>query len=281
MKWRDRTGSSNVRRSSGGGSGGRVAAGGGIGIILLLIITLLGGGDLGSLFQNSAIDPGTNQSVEWTKEEEEMADFFSVILKDTEVVWGDVFKASGRQYVEPKMVIYSGSIQSACGVAGGSSGPFYCPTDQTIYMDLTFYKDLRTKYKAPGDFAMAYVIAHEVGHHIQNLTGILDEMERIRQKASQTEYNEYSVRLELQADYLAGVFANHVQGKGYLEEGDIEEALKAANAIGDDTLQKQSMGYTVPDSFTHGTSEQRVNWFYKGYKLGDLSGSDTFGTDDL
>lgn len=281
MKWRDRSGSSNVRRSSGGGSGGRVAAGGGIGIILLLIITLLGGGDLGSLFQNSAVDPGTNQNVEWTAEEEDMADFFSVILKDTEVVWGDVFKASGRQYVEPKMVIYSGSIQSACGVAGGSSGPFYCPTDQTIYMDLTFYKDLRTKYKAPGDFAMAYVIAHEVGHHIQNLTGILDEMERIRQKVSQTEYNEYSVRLELQADYLAGVWANHVQGKGYLEEGDIEEALKAANAIGDDTLQKQSMGYTVPDSFTHGTSEQRVNWFYKGYKLGDLSGSDTFGTDDL
>ncbi|MBP1918889.1 KPN_02809 family neutral zinc metallopeptidase [Youngiibacter multivorans] len=280
MKWRDRSGSSNVGRSS-GGTGGKIAAGGGIGMILLLIMTLLGGGDLGSLFQNSVIDPGTSPSVQWTAEEEEMADFFSVVLADTEVVWGDIFKASGREYVQPKMMIYSGSIQSACGVAGESTGPFYCPTDQTVYMDLTFYKDLRTKYNVPGDFAMAYVIAHEVGHHIQNLTGILDEMEKIRQQVSKTEYNEYSVKLELQADYLAGVWANHVQGKGYLEEGDIEEALNAANAIGDDTLQKQTMGYTVPDSFTHGTSEQRVNWFRKGYELGDLSGSDTFGADDL
>ena len=184
-------------------------------------------------------------------------------------------------YEKPTLVIFSGSVQSACGTAGSSTGPFYCPADQKLYIDLSFYQDLSQRFGAPGDFAMAYVVAHEVGHHVQTLLGISQQVQKITSQLSQTEANKYLVRLELQADYLAGVWANHAKGQGYLEEGDLEEALNAANAIGDDRLQKNAQGYVVPDSFTHGTSAQRMKWFKLGYQYGDLGHGDTFNTNDL
>lgn len=204
------------------------------------------------------------------------AQFASTVLAMTEDVWNEVFRREGYRYVEPQMVLFSGTTQSGCGFASAQTGPFYCPPDNSIYLDLTFFRDLAQRFQAPGEFARAYVIAHEVGHHIQNLLGITDEMQALRSRVSQAEYNQYSVRLELQADYLAGVFAHHIQGEGILEEGDIEAALRAASAIGDDRIQKETQGRVSPDSFTHGTSEQRMRWFLKGFQSGDLSDGDTF-----
>ena len=281
MKWKGRAKSSNVEDRRGRGVGGAAIGGlGGFGIIIMIIYALLGGNP-GDIMQS--IDPGQTQNVpyEATQEEEELAEFVSVVLADTEVVWNDIFADLGKEYDEPKLVLFTGSVQSACGVAGASTGPFYCPGDKNVYIDLSFYNELKTQFKAPGDFAMAYVIAHEVGHHIQNELGIIAQMNEIRGKVSKEEYNKYNVRLELQADYLAGVWANHVQGQNLLEEGDLEEALTAAIAGGDDRIQMQSQGYVVPDSFTHGTSEQRKRWFYKGYEAGDLSQWDTFGANEL
>ena len=281
MKWKGRAKSSNVEDRRGRGVGGAAIGGlGGFGIIIMIIYALLGGNP-GDIMQS--IDPGQTQSApyEATQEEEELAEFVSVVLADTEVVWNDIFADLGKEYDEPKLVLFTGSVQSACGVAGASTGPFYCPGDKNVYIDLSFYNELKTQFKAPGDFAMAYVIAHEVGHHIQNELGIIAQMDEIRGKVSKEEYNKYNVRLELQADYLAGVWANHVQGQNLLEEGDLEEALTAASAVGDDRIQMQSQGYVVPDSFTHGTSEQRKRWFYKGYEAGDLSQWDTFSANEL
>ncbi len=281
MKWKGRAKSSNVEDRRGRGVGGAAIGGlGGFGIIIMIIYALLGGNP-GDIMQS--IDPGQTQNVpyEATQEEEELAEFVSVVLADTEVVWNDIFADLGKEYDEPKLVLFTGSVQSACGVAGASTGPFYCPGDKNVYIDLSFYNELKTQFKAPGDFAMAYVIAHEVGHHIQNELGIIAQMDEIRGKVSKEEYNKYNVRLELQADYLAGVWANHVQGQNLLEEGDLEEALTAASAVGDDRIQMQSQGYVVPDSFTHGTSEQRKRWFYKGYEAGDLSQWNTFSANEL
>ena len=281
MKWKGRAKSSNVEDRRGKGVGGAAIGGlGGFGIIIMIIYALLGGNP-GDIMQS--IDSGQTQNVpyEATQEEEELAEFVSVVLADTEVVWNDIFADLGKEYDEPKLVLFTGSVQSACGVAGASTGPFYCPGDKNVYIDLSFYNELKTQFKAPGDFAMAYVIAHEVGHHIQNELGIIAQMDEIRGKVSKEEYNKYNVRLELQADYLAGVWANHVQGQNLLEEGDLEEALTAASAVGDDRIQMQSQGYVVPDSFTHGTSEQRKRWFYKGYEAGDLSQWDTFSANEL
>lgn len=281
MKWKGRAKSSNVEDRRGRGVGGAAIGGlGGFGIIIMIIYALLGGNP-GDIMQS--IDSGQTQNVpyEATQEEEELAEFVSVVLADTEVVWNDIFADFGKEYDEPKLVLFTGSVQSACGVAGASTGPFYCPGDKNVYIDLSFYNELKTQFKAPGDFAMAYVIAHEVGHHIQNELGIIAQMNEIRGKVSKEEYNKYNVRLELQADYLAGVWANHVQGQNLLEEGDLEEALTAASAVGDDRIQMQSQGYVVPDSFTHGTSEQRKRWFYKGYEAGDLSQWDTFSANEL
>ena len=281
MKWKGRAKSSNVEDRRGRGVGGAAIGGlGGFGIIIMIIYALLGGNP-GDIMQS--IDSGQTQNVpyEATQEEEELAEFVSVVLADTEVVWNDIFADLGKEYNEPKLVLFTGSVQSACGVAGASTGPFYCPGDKNVYIDLSFYNELKTQFKAPGDFAMAYVIAHEVGHHIQNELGTIAQMDEIRGKVSKEEYNKYNVRLELQADYLAGVWANHVQGQNLLEEGDLEEALTAASAVGDDRIQMQSQGYVVPDSFTHGTSEQRKRWFYKGYEAGDLSQWDTFGANEL
>lgn len=185
------------------------------------------------------------------------------------------------QYEEPTLVLFTDSVQSACGVAGSSVGPFYCPADYKLYIDLDFYEELQRQFNAPGDFAMAYVIAHEVGHHVQNLLGVMQEVQPQRNRLSEEEYNKLQVRLELQADYLSGVWAHHAQDMGYLEEGDLEEALTAASAVGDDTIQMRSRGYVVPESFTHGTSEQRREWFYKGFEAGNLDGGDTFSADGI
>ncbi len=205
------------------------------------------------------------------------AKFISVVLGYTEDVWDSLFAASGRQYVKPRLVLFRDRVESACGMASAASGPFYCPGDQEVYIDLAFYEELENRFQAPGDFAEAYVIAHEIGHHVQKLLGISDKMDRLRQQVSEGEYNKYSVMLELQADFFAGVWAHHAQQmKNILERGDIDEALNAANAIGDDRLQKETQGYIVPESFTHGTSQQRMYWFKKGFDTGDMNQGDTF-----
>lgn len=281
MRWKGRKQSSNVEDRRGLSAKG--LAGGGIGTIVIVLVVLLLGGDPTSLIQNiQTTDQTTTSNYNETAEEKELAQFVSVILAETENVWHNIFADIGKQYREPKLVLFSGSVQSACGVAGSSTGPFYCPGDQKLYIDLSFYQELQTKFKAPGDFAMAYVVAHEVGHHIQNLLGTMEKVQQLRSRISQEEYNQYSVRLELQADFYAGVWAHYTDRiEGLLEEGDLEEALNAASAVGDDRIQKQAQGYVVPESFTHGTSEQRKEWFYKGYKTGDIRQGDTFNTNTL
>ncbi|MCM3710176.1 KPN_02809 family neutral zinc metallopeptidase [Sporosarcina luteola] len=278
MEWKGRRGSRNVEDRR--GMGGKTLVGGGIGGIVMLLIVMFLGGDPGDILNNMTTSPSNTEYVE-TEQDKELAEFVSVVLADTEDVWTEVFEKEGMVYREPILVLYSGSVQSACGMAGAAVGPFYCPADEKLYIDLSFYDDLQTQFKAPGDFAMAYVVAHEVGHHVQKLLGITDEMARIRSQVSEEEYNKYSVRLELQADYLAGVWAHHAQGMGVLEKGDLEEALNAASAVGDDTIQKRARGYVVPESFTHGTSEQRKNWFYRGFEAGNLKEGDTFGAGNL
>ncbi|MEF3355150.1 zinc metallopeptidase [Paenibacillus sp. GYB006] len=276
MQWKGRRASSNVEDRRGRKGAGLI--GGGIGgVVILLIVTLLGGGNAADLLSGLAgggSDTGTSYTE--TEEEKELAEFVSVVLADTEDVWTEVFKKEGKTYENPTLVLYTGSVQSACGTAGSSVGPFYCPGDQKLYIDLSFYDELRQEFQAPGDFAMAYVIAHEVGHHVQTLLGTSDKLAQYREQLSTQEYNKYQVRFELQADYLAGVWANHAQGMNLLEEGDLEEALTAASAVGDDTIQKKAQGYVVPESFTHGTSEQRKRWFYQGFENGTLQGGDTF-----
>lgn len=278
MKWKGREESTNVedRRGSGGISKSGGVIGGGLGIVVL-IVYLLFGGDLGHIINQPQFTDTYNQPThEQTAEEEEMVGFISVVLADTEVLWNDLLALENIDYQEPVLVIYSGYVQSACGTTGASTGPFYCPGDNKVYIDLSFFEEMQAKLGIYGDFAMAYVIAHEVGHHVQNQVGIMDQIQELRTKLSEVEYNEISVRLELQADYLAGVWAHYVEDLDLLEEGDVEEALNAASAIGDDRIQKQTQGYVVPDSFTHGTSAQRVKWFTMGYVEGDLDLWDTF-----
>lgn len=275
-----RQGSGNVEDRR--GMGGPIAVGGGIIGIIALVFNLLTGGNVDPSQINL---PGqTNQRAanpQASAEEDQLAQFVSVVLKETEDVWNAEFAKQGADYPEPKLVLFTGQVQSACGGASAASGPFYCPGDRKLYIDLSFYNDLKSRFGAPGDFAMAYVVAHEVGHHIQTLMGTSNKMARLRGSVSKEEYNKYSVMMELQADFLAGVWANHVQGKGLLEAGDVDEALRAANAIGDDRLQKEAQGYAVPESFTHGTSEQRMYWFTKGYKTGDINQGDTFSDPSL
>lgn len=281
MEWKGRKASRNVEDRR--GKGGAVVAGGGIGGILIVLLVAFLGGDPGVILDQMGGSAGTssNQQYEATAEEEELAEFVSVVLADTEQVWTEVFEEEGMEYVEPTLVLYSGSVESACGTAGASVGPFYCPGDYKLYIDLSFYDELQNQFQAPGDFAMAYVVAHEVGHHVQNLLGVMEEVQPLRNQLSEEEYNKVQVRLELQADYLSGVWAHHAQGMGYLEEGDLEEALTAASAVGDDTIQQRSRGYVVPESFTHGSSDQRKRWFYKGFEAGNLKEGDTFNATDL
>ena len=275
MRWTGRQGSGNVddRR----GMGGKLAIGGGIGGVIILILSLLlGNNPLENIDMQGMGDALQNQQGATSPEEDEKAQFVSVVLKDTETVWGNIFSEQGGQYVEPRLVLFSGSDQSGCGYASAATGPFYCPADSKVYIDLSFYDELQSRFDAPGDFAMAYVIAHEVGHHVQHLLGTANQVEQARGRLSEKEVNALSVKLELQADFYAGVWAHYAQQMDILEDGDIDEALQAANAIGDDRLQKEAQGYVVPDSFTHGTSEQRMYWFKKGYESGDIKEGDTF-----
>ena len=289
MRWRDEPRSDNVEDQRGIPAGG-VVLGGGIGTLVIFVIAILLGADPRQLMQQlpanappgAAAGPGGPQNRPVDPAQEELKDFVSVVLKSTEVVWTDQFKSMGKTYELPKLDLFSGQVHSACGLADSAVGPFYCPGDSKVYLDLGFFEELRRKFKAPGEFAEAYVVAHEVGHHVQNLLGITRKVDALSRRASKTEANALSVRLELQADFLAGVWANHAQKmRNILENGDIESALRAATAIGDDTLQRQSRGYVVPDAFTHGTSEQRVRWFTKGFKTGDVDQGDTFQTDRL
>jgi uncharacterized protein len=284
MRWRGERESSNVEDRRGMSGGGRIAIGGGIGTLVIILIAVLLGADPQKLLQQLPTEPPptTSQPPRSTNpEEEELKKFVSVVLGKTEDVWQDIFRQNGKQYREPTLVLFTDRVQSACGLGSAASGPFYCPGDQKVYIDLSFYEELRRRFSSPGDFAQAYVIAHEVGHHVQKLLGISDRVDAMQRRVSEADANKLSVRLELQADFFAGVFARYVQKQGLLEEGDIEEALHAASAIGDDAIQRQTSGYVVPDSFTHGTSEQRLRWFRKGFDTGDIRQGDTFSASNL
>ena len=274
MQWSGRRESGNVEDRRGLSTGGMVA-GGGIGSLILLVVALLFGVDPSALLPQGGSDDngGTAARREVNPSEEKMKQFASVVLADTEDVWNELFRREFKKdYPEPTMVLFSGGTQAGCGAATSATGPFYCPSDQKVYLDLQFFNEMATRFRASGDFAQAYVIAHEIGHHVQNQLGILEQLHSKQGRISKAEYNQMSVRSELQADFLAGVWAHYDQKmKNILEPGDVEEALGAANAIGDDRLQKQAQGYVVPDSFTHGTSAQRARWFRLGFETGDLS----------
>jgi len=279
MRWQGRRQSTNVEDRR-GMPVGRIALGGGAGLIVLLIAVLFGA-DPRALLQQLQ-EPSTTTEPQVDPAQDELAAFSSSILAETEDVWNEEFRQMGRTYVEPHLVLFSDRVESACGLAGAAVGPFYCPTDSKLYLDLSFFQVMRDRLGAPGDFAQAYVIAHEVGHHVQNLLGISKKVSALQARVSEAEANQLSVRLELQADFFAGVWAHHTQKmRAILEQGDIEEALNAAAAIGDDRLQQESRGVVVPDAFTHGTSEQRVRWFRKGLETGDIRQGDTFATDAL
>jgi predicted metalloprotease len=263
----------------------RRKVGGGLGTIILVLAAMYFGVDpsvLLNFLSGSADHQVQIQKTERPDEENRLADFVSVVLADTEDTWNTIFRQSGNTYQEPRLVLFTDMVQSACGMAQAAMGPFYCPEDFKVYIDLGFYRELKDRFRAPGDFAQAYVIAHEVGHHVQNLLGILEKVHESRSRMSQKQGNALSVRLELQADCLAGIWAHHAdRSRQILEQGDVEEALTAASAIGDDRLQKQTQGRVVPDSFTHGTSRQRVRWFRRGFDSGRFGQCNTFETDNL
>ena len=278
MRWRGERQSSNIEDRRGMSRGG-IAVGGGLGGIVLIALALLFGADPRQVLEqvpNSGQVPGQQSSRPINPEEEELKQFVATVLASTEDVWHEQFRQIGRQYREPTLQLFSDRAESACGIAGASVGPFYCPADEKIYIDLSFFRELHTRFRAPGDFAQAYVIAHEVGHHVQNLLGTMDQVNSARGRNSERLNNELSVRLELQADFYAGVWAHYAQRKGVVEPGDFEEALGAASAVGDDRLQRESQGYVVPDSFTHGSSTQRVEWFRRGFESGDVRQGNTF-----
>ncbi len=285
MRWESGRRSQNVEDQR--GRRGPMPAKAGLGGLLLVGLLMYASGKNPSEIIGMLISQGGGQiaaggapAAEYipTAEEQKLAEMVSVVLADTEDVWGRQFAQMGKRYEEPKLVLFSGAVESACGHAQAAMGPFYCPADHKAYIDLSFYNDLKQRHNAPGDFAQAYVIAHEIGHHVQNLLGISDQVHQLRASgASETEVNQASVRLELQADFFAGVWAHHAnKARQILEQGDVEEALTAATAIGDDRLQKEGRGYVVPDSFTHGTSAQRVRWFKKGLETGDFNQGNTF-----
>jgi len=283
MRWKGRQKSTHVEDRRGGSTGRVVGGTIGVGTIIFFIAyTLLTGEAPTEMLQQTQPQVQQTQGAAHDKNDE-LADFVKVVFKDTEDVWDKVFKEQlNARYRYPKLVLYSGVTQAACGMASSATGPFYCPADEKVYIDLDFFRDLQRKFGASGDFAIAYIVAHEVGHHVQNLLGITDQMARQRRRLSKRDYNKLSVRLELQADYLAGVWAHHIEKmKHVLNEGDIQEAVNAAASVGDDRLQKRYTGHVMPDAFTHGTSEQRVRWFLKGFKSGDIRKGDTFNTNNL
>jgi len=297
MRWKNRRSSRNVedRRSA---NYARTARGAGSPLIGLLLNTLLRrkggkktlvmlaiGGfvlwkmgliDPAMFLGGQSVQPSQQASAKPRGQDDELAQFVGVVLAETEDVWQALFQANGQRYEEPKLILFSGNVQSACGFASSASGPFYCPGDNKVYIDLSFYRELRQRFEAPGDFAQAYVIAHEVGHHVQNLTGVLSSFHKAKQRVSEVEANKMSVRVELQADCYSGIWAHYTNQKGLLESGDLEEALNAAMQIGDDALQQRARGYVVPESFNHGTSKQRMHWFNVGYRSGNIAKCDTF-----
>jgi predicted metalloprotease len=280
MRWQMGRRSDNVEDQRGIGMGG-VAVGGGLGTIVLVVIALFLGVDPSVVLQGggpavNTAPPAVEQRAP-SPEEDQLKQFVSVVLADTEDTWKEIFRGMNREYRDPKLVLFNGMVQSACGTAQSAVGPFYCPADQKVYLDLGFFRDLRERFKAPGEFAQAYVIAHEVGHHVQRLLGISEKVSSLQSRAGEREGNALSVRLELQADCFAGVWANNAnRSRQILEQGDIEKGLNAAAAIGDDRLQSQSRGYVVPDAFTHGSSAQRVRWFKRGLESGSVRQCDTF-----
>lgn len=288
MRWQNRRTSDNVEEGSGGGGRGigTLGIGGGIGGIIIVILALVFHQNpqqvLQQVQQQTQQTDGADDTHKVTDYSDVNKRFSSVVLASTEDVWNDLFSKMGKNYQDPKLHFFTGGVNSACGFAESATGPFYCPGDQKVYLDLEFFNEMRDQFKVAGEFSMAYVIAHEVGHHVQNLLGISDKVDRARQTMSKAEFNKMSVKLELQADFLAGVWANHAQAMDtILEAGDIESALSAASAVGDDHLQKQAQGYVVPDAFTHGTSAQRMYWFKKGFTTGDIRQGDTFSDASL
>jgi len=282
MRWQGRRASSNIedRRGMRFGRAGGV----GIGTIVLALIAIYFGQDPSVVLQNVPQSSPTGEQVpyEESAQEAQLREFIGVVLADTEDTWGQIFSAAGRTYEQPTLVLFSGAVESACGFAQAAVGPFYCPGDHKVYIDLSFYQELQTRFGAPGDFAQAYVVAHEIGHHVQTLLGISERTMAARQRASEAEANALSVRQELQADCFAGIWAHNAdRSRQLLEQGDIEEGLNAASAIGDDRLQKHSRGHVTPESFTHGSSEQRVRWFKRGFESGSVQTCDTFATNSL
>ena len=281
MKWQGRRESGNMEDRRGMGSSGKVIAGGGIIGVIILLINMFGGQDLQNItpvLEQFNTDSGKQTERPLTDEEQLQGKFMNALLVDNEDVWTKIFQENGMSYDSPNMVLFSNRVETGCGNASAASGPFYCPADQKVYMDLAFFDELKTKFGAQGgDFAVAYVLAHEIGHHVQTLLGTSGKVREMQQGMNETQANKLSVALELQADFYAGVWTHYNQEmKQILEEGDIDEALSAANAVGDDAIQKRVQGEVVPDSFTHGTSEQRKYWFMKGYKTGDIKQGDTF-----
>ncbi len=278
MRTEGRRTSDNVEDRRGMSSGGKMAIGGGLGTIVIALVVLLLGGDPSQVLNNSQEAPATESGpVNASPEEEKMANFVKIVLAGTEDVWTKVFQESNMTYKRPILVLFSDQVQSACGYASGASGPFYCPGDQKVYIDLAFFDELKTRFGAYGDFAIAYVVAHEIGHHVQNQLGILSDVNNQRSRMSEVNANRLLVRLELQADFLAGMWAHYDQQMfNSLESGDIEEAMNAAASVGDDVLQKRYQGRVIPDAFTHGTAAQRKEWFRKGYTSGDFDQGDTF-----
>lgn len=279
MLYKGRRQSSNVEDRRSMSTGKKVGLGGGVVTIVIALVVMLLGGDPQSVMNVMQQQGLTETATEYqpTAQEQELAEFVSVALADTEDVWHKLFEASGLTYREPKLVLFNGAVESACGFAQSATGPFYCPGDEKVYIDLNFLEQLQDRLGAQGDFAVAYIVAHEVGHHVQKLLGVLDQVHSLRGQVSEKEYNAQTVKLELQADFYAGIWAHHAQKmKNILESGDIEEAMNAAQAVGDDRIQMQSRGYVVPDSFTHGTSEQRMTWFKRGFSTGNVSKGDTF-----
>ena len=285
MRWRTGRKSRNIEDRR-GMRVSRKAAGGGIGIIVIALVAMYFGVDP-SIFLSQQGPTSSSVSTYTTSKpispaENQLAEFVAVVLADTEDTWNVLFNKMGKTYREPTLVLFSGAVESTCGFAQAAMGPFYCPADQKVYIDLSFYRDLKNRHQAPGDFAQAYVIAHEIGHHVQTLLGVSQKVHSMRSRVSQTEGNKLSVMQELQADCFAGLWAHHAQrARQILEEGDIEEALNAASAIGDDRLQQRGRGYVTPDSFTHGSSRQRVRWFKQGIKTGDVAQCNTFRADNL
>ncbi|MHB8138694.1 MAG: KPN_02809 family neutral zinc metallopeptidase [Smithellaceae bacterium] len=286
MRWKGERQSDNVEDRRGISRGAKVGGIGGLGLVAVVVISMFLGVDPTALLQ--VVGQGTQSSSVSTEQgalpaaNDDMRNFVAVVLAETEDVWKDTFQKSGRAYEEPKLVLFSGAVESACGMADSAVGPFYCPADQKVYLDLVFFDELHSRFGASGDFAQAYVIAHEVGHHVQTLLGITQKVTQLQSRSSTADRNMLSVKVELQADCLSGVWAYQAQKKrNILEAGDIEEGLNAASAVGDDRIQKRTQGYVVPDGFTHGSSAQRVSWFKRGFEQGNITACNTFNTDRL